>query len=97
MNGYDRAACKHKKVYSNYVLTSNPPQYPWICEKCGTEGTDVGPVFHSRYEEIKEKFDKQNKRRIEARMELLKGNGFSEESAKRIMGLEGVNDESKED
>lgn len=32
--------CGGKKVYSNTVLTSNPPQYPWICRQCLTEGRD---------------------------------------------------------
>lgn len=33
-------ACKHKKVYADYTLTSNPPKYPWICSKCGDTGAD---------------------------------------------------------
>ena len=36
-----KSNCKHEKVYANYILTSNPPQSPWICKKCGAEGVDV--------------------------------------------------------
>ncbi|MHA1437972.1 MAG: hypothetical protein ACTSPD_10380 [Promethearchaeota archaeon] len=35
-----QAGCPHKKKYEPKVLTSNPPQYPWICEWCGYKGTD---------------------------------------------------------
>ena len=34
--------CNHNKVYANYILTSNPPQSPWICSECGETGTDKG-------------------------------------------------------
>jgi hypothetical protein len=32
----------HKKIYANYFLMSNPPQFPWVCEMCGYRGTDRG-------------------------------------------------------
>lgn len=31
--------CKHKKVYSSYILLSMPLQRPWICSTCGEKGT----------------------------------------------------------
>lgn len=30
----------HDKVYANYILCSSPPQQPWVCKKCGEQGTD---------------------------------------------------------
>lgn len=52
--------CNHDKVFSNYVLTSNPPQYPWICRKCGYMSRDIGEYYSARneYEELIEKFRK---------------------------------------
>lgn len=32
--------CQHEKVYAGHVLTSSPPQRPWICRKCKTRGAD---------------------------------------------------------
>ncbi|MNL03782.1 hypothetical protein D3C87_1243300 [compost metagenome] len=32
--------CEHEKEYENFILTSNPPQYPWKCKKCGVKGAD---------------------------------------------------------
>jgi hypothetical protein len=32
--------CNHKKVYAEYILTSSPPQYPWVCSECGEHGVD---------------------------------------------------------
>ena len=53
--------CEHKKVFSNIVLTSYPPQYPWICEKCGFEGRDRGSLPKGpTYAQIKNKFSKEN-------------------------------------
>lgn len=34
--------CKHDKVYDERTLLSNPPQYRWICSKCGYCGKDIG-------------------------------------------------------
>jgi hypothetical protein len=34
--------CEYNKVYANYVLATMPPQYPWICSKCGEQGIDQG-------------------------------------------------------
>lgn len=36
----DPSQCDHEKIYENYILTSNPPQYPWKCKKCGETGVD---------------------------------------------------------
>jgi len=36
--------CQHDKSYSPNVLTSNPPQYPWVCRKCGATGTDTATL-----------------------------------------------------
>ena len=45
--------CKHDKVYANYTLTSEPPQYPWICRKCKERGTDRGdPITPSDYDRL---------------------------------------------
>jgi hypothetical protein len=35
-------ACEHEKVYSDRILTSDPPQHPWICRKCGGRGVRMG-------------------------------------------------------
>lgn len=50
--------CKHEKVYADYILTSNPPQYPWICRLCGETGTDHEVFSKNDYEEIKKIFNK---------------------------------------
>jgi len=34
----------HDRVYAAWVLTSNPPQYQWICRDCGTTGVERGPA-----------------------------------------------------
>lgn len=47
--------CDHQKVYANFTLTSNPPQFTWICRKCGVKGTDGGWKGYSpsiTYEEV---------------------------------------------
>ena len=56
--------CKHTWVYAPYVLTSNPPQYPKICSKCGT--TDIEPAIvpireTESYDDIVERFNKEKK------------------------------------
>lgn len=50
------AECQHEKVYANVHLTSNPPLKPWICRKCGAEGTDRGQFveYPSEYDRLKE-------------------------------------------
>jgi hypothetical protein len=46
--------CRHRKVYANHTLASNPPQRPWICEKCGAEGREYGrPIRADRYSEMR--------------------------------------------
>lgn len=44
--------CKHEKVFANFILTSNPPQYPWVCKLCGETGVDQGLFQKNEYEEI---------------------------------------------
>lgn len=48
--------CKHEKIYSNEVLTSMPPQHPWICKKCGKRGTDIGGIYENSYDKLVNKF-----------------------------------------
>jgi len=48
--------CDHDKVYASYMLTSDPPLYPWICRKCGAEGTDRGQPHKDEYAELKRNF-----------------------------------------
>ncbi len=47
-NGYKMSDCKCKdgptKVYADHILTSDPPQFPWICKECGEKGIDRGKV-----------------------------------------------------
>lgn len=46
-------SCEHEKVYAPYVLTSNPPQYPWVCKLCGERGTDYGEYYDGgEYERV---------------------------------------------
>lgn len=55
--------CKrHKKVFANYILTSNPPQYPWVCSVCGERGTDRGEYrpIELDYDAIIKKFKEVN-------------------------------------
>lgn len=40
----DCAKGQHDKEYSNLVLDSYPPQYPWVCRKCGKHGADRGTM-----------------------------------------------------
>jgi hypothetical protein len=54
--------CKHNKVYANYILTSNPPQSPWICSKCGFKGVDRGQFpTEETYEDIDRRFNAKPK------------------------------------
>lgn len=55
----DAVCTEHDKVYSNCLLTSDPPQQNWICRKCGATGIDtVGFTFNNEYAVILEKFAK---------------------------------------
>jgi hypothetical protein len=47
---------KHKKVYANQVLLSNPPQCPWVCEICGFRSVDRSELNTTTYEELMMKF-----------------------------------------
>lgn len=54
--------CNHSKVYANYVLTSNPPQHPWICSICGEKGVDMESInINNEYEELIKIFNKESK------------------------------------
>ncbi len=49
------APCDHEKVYSDMLLTSDPPQRSWICAKCKALGNDtVGAMAHDfrRYDRL---------------------------------------------
>jgi hypothetical protein len=55
--------CTHIKVYSNCILTSYPPQSPWICPLCGYRGVDRGAggmATGPTYAELVEKFKRSN-------------------------------------
>jgi len=53
--------CKHEKVYANFVLTSDPPQHPWICRKCGERGRDISKhsMNENEYDKLIRKFPRQ--------------------------------------
>jgi hypothetical protein len=52
-------SCEHEKVYDNKVLLTDPPQYPWICSKCGEVGRDRGEESSKEtYDVIRKKFNK---------------------------------------
>jgi hypothetical protein len=51
--------CKHQKVYANYILTSNPPQHPWVCSICGETGRDQGATVKDNYTETIKRFNKE--------------------------------------
>lgn len=49
----------HDKVFSQYVLLSNPPVYSWICRHCGEEGQDRGILGSTdEYFDVRRKFGK---------------------------------------
>lgn len=53
--------CQHEKLYSLSILTSNPPQYQWICELCGERGTTRVPApGDSRFERVVEYYYQRN-------------------------------------
>jgi len=53
--------CNHDKVYADYVLLTNPPQYPWICRKCGKKDVDIETYYdeNESYSDIEKRFDKE--------------------------------------
>lgn len=59
MNTKSGEECKHEnKSYAPYVLTSYPPQYPWICRDCGKNGVDRGTIAKENdYAAVKQKFE----------------------------------------
>ena len=54
--------CEHDKVYANITLTSNPPQHPWICRKCGERGTDQGTILSNEYDELVKQFENKKEK-----------------------------------
>mgnify|MGYP001561538924 CR=1 FL=1 len=56
MSNYEKH--EHNKVYSKLILTSYPPQYPWICSECGEEGIEQGMLPEYDYDDLKRKFKK---------------------------------------
>lgn len=49
--------CKHDWCYSSWILTTNPPQYPKICRKCGKQEIEVGYSYlTNEYDELIKKF-----------------------------------------
>lgn len=39
--------CVHKKKYvGDVIMLSFPPRHPWVCEKCGLQGTDREKESH---------------------------------------------------
>lgn len=52
---------EHDKCWSNIVLTSYPPQSPWICRRCGKLGVDVGEcVDATEYDKWVSEWDKRH-------------------------------------
>lgn len=50
--------CEHDKAYVNRAYLTDPPQYPWICRKCGREGVDTFDVLrdYGEYDRIRDQF-----------------------------------------
>ena len=64
MNNKQQIVCNHNWINSNFILASNPPQIPRICALCGKEDTlTFGPNYQQQitYEQVKERFKKENK------------------------------------
>jgi hypothetical protein len=81
--------CNHDKVYANHVLTSNPPQYPWICSKCGTTGRDVtfddnkGPT----YDDLNKQFHGGSIATTELKIDTTELRGLSEQEKQDYLNL----------
>jgi hypothetical protein len=52
----EKKECNHDKVYSDCILTSLPPMFPWICRKCGAKGSERGKNIMSEYNKIEKEF-----------------------------------------
>ena len=54
--------CVHEKVYADFCYPTNPPQYPWICKKCGEKGIEREQrgIMFNEYDQIKKKFSKED-------------------------------------
>lgn len=51
------SVCDHEKIYAPITLLTNPPQYPWVCRKCGAGGRDSGVYYDTLdYETVRRKF-----------------------------------------
>jgi len=54
------AKCDHDKCYSNGARLSFPAQYPWICRKCGAQGTERDRfVNEEEYSEVVKKWEEE--------------------------------------
>jgi hypothetical protein len=56
--GMENPCCETNKVFAPFQFETHPPQTPWICGKCGTEGTSTEAQPSPSYERIKAKFKK---------------------------------------
>ena len=53
----ENGVCNHDKVYSREILTSYPPQQPWVCRKCGAKGSRIlGQEAFEEYSELMLRF-----------------------------------------
>ncbi len=53
----DKCKYEHQKVYSNHALLTYPPQYPWICRKCGEIGNEKDKMnYINDYDKLVKKF-----------------------------------------
>ena len=53
----DKMKCIHDKSYSQWMKPTIPPQFDWICRKCGVTGTDSCQRVKYDYDEIRRKFE----------------------------------------
>lgn len=52
----------HNKVYCEIAFASHPPQFPWICSKCGARGWGTSRAFNPKDPTYSEVFDKFNQK-----------------------------------
>lgn len=52
--------CKHKWVYDDIVIDTNPPTYHKICENCGRLEHEIGKeVVYNNFNEIYNSFQRK--------------------------------------
>lgn len=49
---------QHEKVFADFCYLANPPQYPWVCRKCGKEGVDCKGAAFDEYGSIKRRLER---------------------------------------